>query len=135
MKKWTMLVIGTALALLLAGCGCFFNESGAQADLVFVNCSNAQIGSVVLRGEGFESGTQNADNSPISRGDSFGFEVAGYPVTVTAYSGPNGQGAPLATCTVEDPPAEGERWYVAARDSGGDIALEIGTQWPEEGAG
>lgn len=132
MKRWTLLTMGAALALLLAGCGCFFNESGAEADLVFVNCSDARIASVVLHGEGFESGTQNADNSPISRGDSFGFEVNGYPVTVTVYSGLNGQGAPLATCSIETAPAEGERWYVAARDMGGGVMLEVSTQWPED---
>lgn len=131
MKKWTMLMMGMALALLLAGCG--VSSSGdASDDLVFVSQSNARIVSVVLRGDHFEQGAQNADNSPLARDNSLGFEVAGYPVTVTVYSGPNGQGAPLATCTVEEAPAEGERWYVAARDSGGDIRLEIGTQWPED---
>ena len=132
MKKWTMLMMGVALALLLAGCGCFFNESGAEADLVFVNCSDARIASVVLRGDTFEEGTQNADNSPISRGDSFGFEVTGYPVTVTACSGLNGQGASLASCTVDEAPAEGERWYVAVRDDGDGVVLEVSTQWPED---
>ena len=132
MKRWTLLTMGAALALLLAGCGCFFNESGAEADLVFVNCSDAKIASVVLYGDTFEEGTQNADGSPISRGDSFGFEVTGYPVTVTAYSGLNGQGAPLATYTIERAPAEGERWYVAARDTGDGVALEVSTQWPED---
>ncbi len=132
MKKWTMLMMGAALALLLAGCGCFFNESGAEADLVFVNCSDAQIASVVLRGDTFEQGSQNADNSPLRRGESFGFEVDGYPVTVTVHSGLTGQGAPLATCTVETAPAEGERWYVAARDDGDGVVLEVSTQWPED---
>ena len=105
MKKWTMLMMGMALALLLAGCGYFFSDNGAQADLVFVNGSDAQIASVVVYdsyGGSFLQGCQNADGSPIDRGDSFGFEV------------------------------DGERWYVAARDSGGDIRLEIGTQWPED---
>lgn len=131
MKKWTMLMMGMALALLLAGCGVSSSDD-ASDDLVFVSQSNARIVSVVLRGDHFEQGAQNADNSPLDRDNSLGFEVAGYPVTVTVYSGPNGQGAPLATCTVEEAPAEGERWYVAARDSGGDIRLEIGTQWPED---
>ena len=131
MKKWTMLVIGAALALLLAGCGCFFNESGAEADLVFVNCSDAQISSVVLHGDHFEQGTQNADNSPISRGDSFGFEVEGYPVTVVVCRDVDG-GSPLVKCTIEKAPAEGERWYVAARDMGSGVMLEVSTQWPED---
>ena len=131
MKKWTMLVIGAALALLLAGCGCFFNESGAEADLVFVNCSDAQISSVVLHGDHFEQGTQNADNSPISRGDSFGFEVEGYPVTVVVCRDVDG-GSPLVKCTIEEAPAEGERWYVAARDMGSGVMLEVSTQWPED---
>ena len=128
-------MMGMALALLLAGCGYFFSDNGAQAALVFVNGSAAQIASVVVYdsyGGSFLQGCQNADGSPIDRGDSFGFEVDGYPVTVVACSSLNGQGAPLATCTVEEAPAEGERWYVAARDSGGDIRLEIGTQWPED---
>ena len=96
MKKWTMLMMGMALPLLLAGCGYFFSDNGAQADLVFVNGSDAQIASVVVYdsyGGSFLQGCQNAD---------------------------------------EEAPAEGERWYVAARDSGGDIRLEIGTQWPED---
>lgn len=110
MKKWTMLMMGMALALLLAGCGYFFSDNGAQADLVFVNGSDAQIASVVVYdsyGGSFLQGCQNADGSPIDRGDSFGFEVDGYPVTVVACSSLNGQGAPLATCTVEEAPAEG----------------------------
>ena len=48
MKKWTMLMMGMALALLLAGCGYFFSDNGAQADLVFVNGSDAQIARVVV---------------------------------------------------------------------------------------
>ncbi len=139
MRGPLLLLVGAVLALVLVVLGVvlwtYFRPveiDYGESDLVFVNCSDAQIASVVLRGDTFEQGSQNADNSPLRRGESFGFEVDGYPVTVTVHSGLTGQGAPLATCTVETAPAEGERWYVAARDSGGGILLEVGSQWPED---
>ena len=77
-------------------------------------------------------GTRNADSSPLKRGESFGFEAGEYPVTVYVYDKVAGdvmEGA-LAKLTIEEPPPEGERWYVAARDGAGGLTLSTGTRFP-----
>lgn len=96
-----------------------------ESDLVFVNWSDTKIASVVIRGDTFDGGCQNADGSPMDRGWSCGFEAAGYPVEVTAYDGLGGLGKALAACTIEEAPAEGERWYVTARDGAEGLSLSL----------
>ena len=130
----TVLAAVAALALLwfaqywFSGCG------GADADLVFVSDTDTPIGSVGVdteMGNGMintEVG-QYADNSLLKRGESFGFEVDGYPVTVTAYGAAGGK-VRLASCVVEQAPVDGERWYVVARDGENGMVLEVGSQWP-----
>ena len=114
----------------LPGCG---QENGAQADLVFVNDSDAAIVTVAVDFQGGNGGTQNADSSPLRRGESFGFEIGEYPVTVAVYdqiAGDFTQSGMLAQIVIPKAPPEGERWYVTARDSGSGLALSAGTEWP-----
>ena len=114
----------------LSGCG---QENGAQADLVFVNDADTPIVTVAVEYQGGNGGTQNADSSPLRRGESFGFETGGYPVTVYVYDKVAGdvmEGA-LAKLTIEEPPPEGERWYVTARDGAGGLTLSTGTGFPD----
>lgn len=74
--------------------------------------------------------TQNADNSFLTRGESCAFQVDSYPVTVTVYGDIGGR-RELASCTITEAPEDG-RWYVAARDRGNGIVLEVSQQWPGE---
>lgn len=119
-----------ALALLwfarywFSGCG------DIDADLVFVNQSDTPVGSVKLDCQSSTEVSQYADNSPIKRGESFGFEVESYPVTVTVYKQAGGRGV-LASCVVEEAP-EGDWWFVIARDGENGMELEISSQWLEQ---
>ena len=58
-----LMILGVFWAL--PGCG---QENGAQADLVFVNDSDAAIVTVAVDFQGGNGGTQNADSSPLRRG-------------------------------------------------------------------
>ena len=113
MKK----VIGMCLFALclaaLSGCG-----GDIEADLVFVNDSDAVIVEVVVDFQDQGGGSRNADSSPLRRGDSFGFEAGEYPVTVYVYDAPfKGFGQKKLAClTIQEAPPDGERWYVTARD-------------------
>ncbi len=135
MKRFLTLCL-TAFAALwaLSGCGC---ENGAEADLVFVNDSDAVIVEVVLVFQDQNGGSRNADSSPLRRGDSFGFEAGEYPATVYVYDAVfEGFGQKeLARHTIDEAPRPGERWYVTARDGAGGLALSASTQPPDlEGA-
>ena len=79
------------------------------------------------------SGTRNADSSPLKRGDSFGFEVGEYPATVYVYDKVADEVVPgaVAQLTIPQAPPEGERWYVTARDGAGGLEFTVDTQWPE----
>ena len=68
MKRMTALCL-TILGMLcaLSGCG---QENGAQADLVFVNDADTPIVTVAVEYQGGNGGTQNADSSPLRRGES-----------------------------------------------------------------
>lgn len=114
----------------LCGCGC---GGDIEADLVFVNQSDAVIVEVVVEFQDQSGGTRNADSSPLKRGESFGFEAGEYPVTVYVYDhavGDVAEGA-LARLTIPKAPAEGERWYVAARDGAKGLALLISDHLPD----
>ena len=131
MKK-RICVILTALLLagLPSGCGC---DNGADADLVFVNQSDAVIVEVVVEFQDQSGGSRNADSSPLRRGNSFGFEAGEYPVTVYVYDKAAGdvvEGA-LAQITIGEAPPDGDRWYVTAQDGGGGLILTADTQWSE----
>ena len=116
----------------LSGCGC---DDGGNAGLVFVNDSDVTIVTVVADFADRNSGAQNADSSPLNRGESFGFEAGKYPVTVLVYNRPVGPGPvvekELARIVIDKAPPEGERWYVTARDGAGGLVLSVDTRWPE----
>lgn len=119
-----------ALCLLaLPGCGC---GGDIEADLVFINDSDAAIVEVVVECQDRGGGTRNADSSPLKRGESFGFETGEYPVTVYVYGEPftDFRQKELASLTLEEAlPPEG-CWYVTARD--GERGLELSAVYEEE---
>ncbi len=133
MKKVMCACLLAAWLGILAGCGC---ENGAEADLVFVNHSDAVIVEVVVEFRDRNGGSRNADSSPLRKGDSFGFETGEYPVTIAVYDAPfekSGQEA-MALLTIDKAPGSGGRWFVYA--CGGDTGLELradlvrGPGWP-----
>lgn len=128
MKKIVFMVFACLLAVLSA-CA---SEPGADAGLVFVNGSDAAIVEVVAHFQDQESGTRNADGSPLRKGETFGFDVGEYPVTVAVYDSAVGSFADgeLAHITIEEAPPEGERWYVTARDGADGLKLSADVDRP-----
>ena len=131
MKRF--LILGLTVLLMvsgLSGCGC---DDGGNTGLVFINDSDATIVTVVADFADRNSGAQNADGSPLERGDLFGFEAGEYPVTVLVYDRVVGrvEDHELARIVIREAPPEGERWYVTARDGAGGLALTVDTRWPE----
>ena len=100
---------------------------------MFVNDSDAVIVTVVATFGNHVEGRQNANGSPLERGDFFGFETGGYPVTVWVYNRSVGQveGNELARIVIDRAPPEGERWYVTARGGVHGLVLTADTNWPE----
>ena len=131
MKRFLTLGLTVLLMVLgLSGCGC---DDGRNTGLVFVNDSDAVIVTVVADFADWDSGAQNADGSPLERGDLFGFEAGEYPVTVLVYDRAVGsvEDHELARIVIDKAPPEGERWYVTARNGAGGIVLNVDTRWPE----
>ena len=131
MKRFLTLGLTVLLMVFsLSGCGC---DDGRNTSLVFVNDSDAVIVTVVADFADRGSGMQNADNSPLKRGDFFGFETGKYPVTVLVYDRSVGrvEDHELARIVIDKTPPEGERWYVTARDGAGGLVLSVDTRWPE----
>mgnify|MGYP006943512956 FL=1 len=131
MKRFlTLMLILSAIFCALSGCG---RGNDIEADLVFVNDSDAVIVTVAVDSQDQNGGTQNADSSPLRRGESFGFETGEYPVTVYVYDRPvyDIVGGALAQLTIDEAPPEGERWYVTARDGAEGLTLAADTCWPE----
>lgn len=128
MKK-LVLVIAACLLMVLSACA---SEPEADAGLVFVNDSDAVIVEVVASFQDREGGTRNADSSPLKRGETFGFEVGEYPVTVAVYDRAVGSFAEgeLARLTISEAPPEDERWYVTARDGAAGLKLSADTDRP-----
>ena len=128
MKKWMCLLFAALCGLGLSGCGC---GDGGEADLVFVNDSDSIIVTVVVDSSDHASGTMNADSSPLKRGESFGFEVGDYPATVLVYDRAVGdvEEKELASIKIGEAPAEGDRWYIIARDGGNGLVLTADTHW------
>ncbi|MBD5133582.1 MAG: hypothetical protein HDT38_03775 [Clostridiales bacterium] len=132
MKKRILVLLAALLALaVLSGCG----SGGEKIDynLVFVNDSDATIVEVVADFADRDSGVRNADSSPLKRGETFGFEVGEYPVTVLVYDTAVGrvEEGELARIVISEAPPEGERWYVTARDGADGLILAADTRWPE----
>ena len=128
-----VLTLGLTVMLMvfgLSGCGC---DNGANADLVFINDADVAIVTVVADFADRDSGAMNADNSPLKRGESFGFEAGEYPVTVLVYDRAVGrvEDHELARIVIDKAPPEGERWYVTARNGAGGLVLRVDTHWPE----
>ena len=131
MKRFlTLVLIVLAVFCALSGCSC---DNGEEYNLVFVNDSDTAIVEVVTDSVGQSSGTRNADNSPLKRGETFGFEVQGYPVTVLVYDTAVGRvaGGELARIVIAEAPPEGERWFVTAHGGGNGLRLTVDTVWPE----
>ena len=131
MKRFlTLCLMVLTVLYTLSGCGA---EPGAEADVVFVNGSEAAIVEVVVDFQNRSGGSRNADSSPLRRGESFGFEAGEYPVTVYVYDRPvyDIVGGALAQLTIDEAPPEGERWYVTARDGAEGLTLAADTCWPE----
>ena len=130
MKRFLTLIL-TALLMVsgLSGCGC---DDGGNVGLVFVNDSDATIITVVADFADRDSGAQNADGSPLERGDLFGFEAGEYPVTVLVYDRVVGsvEEHELAHIVIDKAPPEGMRWYVTARDGAGGLRLAVEPYWP-----
>lgn len=128
MKRFlTLCLIVLAVVYGLSGCG---RGSDMEADLVFVNQSDATIVEVVVEFQDQSGGTRNADSSALRRGESFGFEAGEYPVTVYVYDkavGDVAEGA-LTQITIREAPPEGERWYVTARDGAEGLTLLTSTR-------
>lgn len=130
MKKVFAAGLAALWLMALCGCGC---GGDIEADLVFVNQSDAVIVEVVVEFQDQSGGTRNADSSPLKRGESFGFEAGEYPVTVYVYDhavGDVAEGA-LARLTIPKAPPEGERWYVAARDGARGLTLLTSDHLPD----
>lgn len=128
MKRFlTLCLMIFAVLYALSGCG---RGGDMEADLVFVNQSDAVIVEVVVEFQDQSGGTRNADSSPLRRGESFGFQAGEYPATVYVYDkavGDVAEGA-LARLTIREAPPEGERWYVTARDGAEGLTLLTSTQ-------
>ena len=130
MKRFFTLALLVCTALLaLSGCK---DGGGEKIDynLVFVNDSDAKIVAVAAEFQDQNMGSQNANSSPLKRGESFGFEAGEYPVTVYVYDKAVGGVVEeaLARITISEAPPEGERWYVTARDGAGGLTLLTSTR-------
>ena len=124
---WGLLALLLAVSLPSCGCG------DMEADLVFINGSDAAVTAVLADFADQGSVVQNADSSPLKRGESFGFEAGEYPVTVIVYDRPFedfGQ-KELGQLTIEQAPPDGERWYVTALDGEAGLVLTVDIRWPE----
>ena len=133
MKRFLTFIMTVLLVVFgLSGCGC---DAGGNAGLVFVNDSDAAIVTVVADFVDRDSGAQNADGSPLERGDLFGFEAGEYPVTVLVYDSLVRPGPvtakELAHIVIDTAPPEGKRWYVTARDGASGLKLTAEIDWPE----
>ena len=126
MKKGVVLMLTALMLTVLPSCGC----GGENADLVFVNDSDSAIAAVVTYFEDQTSGAQNANSSPLKRGETFGFEAGEYPVTVVVYKDVELR-QELGRVTVRQAPPEEERWYVTAHDSGNGLSFTVDTEMPK----
>ena len=134
MKRFLALGLTALLAVFgLSGCGC---DGGGNIDLVFINDSDTAIVAVIADFTNDRTeGIRHADSSPLERGESFGFEAGGYPVTVVVCDRvvdrfPERE-KELARIVIREAPPAGRRWYVTARDGTGGLKLAAETSWPE----
>lgn len=111
-------------AVLCAALSACCRESG---DIVVCSDVEGMVVSVSVENEQGMEMCQRADGRPLSRGNSFGFDVDVYPVRVTVYDGPDGRGE-LACVQVETPPPEGARWHVTASQEDGSVQLRVDCQ-------
>lgn len=137
MKKLVPALFACLLALLTACAAQPGINVEPGADLVFVNDSDAVVVEVVANFEDRLEGSRRADNKPLKRGQTLGFEAGQYPVTVAVYDalfGNSGQ-KEVASLTISEAPPEGERWYIAAQDGSDGLKLSADTVWPSNSGG
>lgn len=124
---WKLAITAVTAALLcgLSACGC--DEGG---DVVFVQTGGIQVTSVAVDGHLGGGYAENADCTPLEKGNSLSFRSGdvGWPMTITACRGADGE-EPIASLVIPKAPPEGERWFVYFRNG----ALAYGQSWPEEG--
>ena len=129
MKRFlTLMLLVFSMLFPLSNCGC----GDMEADLVFVNDSDAVIVAVLADFSGQGTVVQNSNSSPLKRGESFGFEAGDYPVKLAVYDQPFASWGQyqLASLTILEAPAEGGRWYVTARSAGSSLTLSVSELWP-----
>jgi len=119
-------------AVLLSRPGCWDREAG----LVFISDTDQPIHTVSVSYGGILGGwsecAQSADNCPLSRGQSYGFEPERYPVTVEVFDASAGR-KPMARLTIPEAPPQGERWYVTARTEPDGMSLTVTARDPGRG--
>lgn len=98
--------------------------------LIFVNASGSEIEQVGVTSAHSSGGGQNADGSPMVRGDSIPFDCESWPAEVTACRDLQGREV-LASVTVPEEPrddtaADGRgTWYVIAQDGPDGLVLTL----------
>ena len=133
-KIWAALIAAiviVAVISIVTGRNTDQAQRRADSNVVFVNDSNAAVGSVGYSfsrydGTSESGGTCNADGSLLKRGDKFWLDVQ-FPCTLTVYADVEGR-EPVAAMVVEEKPPETLQegvWYVIARDGDNGITLTL----------
>ena len=130
------LIAMSLITLVIAGTmvfGSLATDCDPGGDLVFVETGTLPVFSVTATGSFEGTGKQCANGEPLPYGDSFSFrsEEIGWPVTLSAYGGPEWDG-PLASVTIPGPPPEGGRWFVSLEYGEDGYFLEYDSVWPLE---
>lgn len=100
-----------------------------DCNLVVVNDSSRPIGSVGVTYAMWDGGSGstaacNADGSPMEAGSTVGFQVKGWPCTVTVYADVEGREA-LASFSVAEAPTEDTYWQLFLLDKDGGVYLTL----------
>lgn len=110
----------------------------ADSNVVFINDSNAAVGSVGYSFSRYDGtlesgGACNADGSLLKRGDKFWLDVQ-FPCTLTVYADVEGR-KPVAVAVLEHAPPKTLQeglWYVIARDGDNGVPLTLSLNLDEK---